>query len=218
MNRTAPSRWRSFCHTLVVAVGAAALTLLCFLVLPLLEAITKKPAKDLMVTRIDSAELPVPEVVEEPPEKEKPPEDKPPELTEQAPPLDLSQLEVALNPGAFGSGFGPAAALEIQGLVGAGGGGVESLFSLADLDQKPRPIHQPEPVVSALLRKKRPSAVVIFVVDRNGRVETPIVESATDPAFESAVLTAVRQWKFEPGKRGGEPVRFRVRQPFKVEG
>jgi protein TonB len=70
-------------------------------------------------------------------------------------------------------------------------------------------------VLTAALRKRLPATVnVLFVVDEGGRVENPIVQNSSDPQFEAAALAAIRQWKFEPGKRGGKPVRFRMRQPF----
>jgi protein TonB len=96
---------------------------------------------------------------------------------------------------------------------------MDSLFSLNDLDQKPRVVHQPQPVLTAALRKKMPAKVtVLFIVDQNGRVENPIVQTSSDPAFEAAVLSAIKQWKFEPGKRDGQAVRSRMRQPFQFEG
>ncbi|MEO6594374.1 MAG: energy transducer TonB [Planctomycetota bacterium] len=219
---TAPSRWQRVWHGIAVLSTACVLTLACFLVLPLLQAIGQGPKPDLDVRSIDSTALPPPPPpVEEPPEQDKPPEEKLPELAEQAPPLDLAQLELALNPGTFGDGLGGAAVLEIKGLGGDGGGGVDSLFSLADLDQKPRAVHQPEPVLPPALRKKLTgtiTVVVLFVVGADGRVETPVVERSSDPAFDQAVLAAVKSWKYEPGQRDGKPVRFRVRQPFKFEG
>ena len=30
------------------------------------------------------------------------------------------------------------------------------------------------------------------------------------------MLTAIKQWRFEPGKRNGEPVRTRMLQPFTI--
>jgi len=40
------------------------------------------------------------------------------------------------------------------------------------------------------------------------------VQNSTDPIFEGPALAAIKQWKFEPGKRKGEPVRFRMRVPI----
>jgi protein TonB len=55
---------------------------------------------------------------------------------------------------------------------------------------------------------------VLFVVDQRGRVESPMVQSSTDPKFEAAAVAAVKQWKFEPGKRNGQAVKFRMRVPI----
>jgi protein TonB len=76
-------------------------------------------------------------------------------------------------------------------------------------------VFQPSPTLSEALRKKRPATVyVLFAVDQKGRVVDPIIQSSSDPAFERPALQAVKQWRFEPGKRNGKPVRFRVRQPL----
>lgn len=208
-----------FTRRVAVVVGAVVLSCACFLVLPLLEAITHAPAPDLTLVPIDTAALPQPPIVEEqekPPEK---PEEKPPDLADEAPPLDLAQLEVALTGGmGGGAGFGSPFALEVR-VLGRGGDAADSMFSLKDLDQKPRVINNPAPVLTAALRKKRPATVtLLFVVDQNGKVENPIVQSSSDPAFEAPALAAIKQWKFEPGKRGGQPVRSSMRQMFKFEG
>lgn len=207
-----------FGRAAIVGAGAVTLTLGCFLVLPLLQAISKGPDLDLSLVPMQTAELPPPPPLEDepPPEPEKPKEE--PKLDEESEPLDLAQLDMALNAGLGGDGLGGDLAVPIPGLGGAGGG-VESLFSLNDLDQKPRALHQPQPVLTAALRKKMPAKVtVLFIVDEGGRVQNPIVQSSSDPAFEAAVLAAIKQWKFEPGKRDGQPVRSRMRQPFQFEG
>ncbi|MBL9077486.1 MAG: energy transducer TonB [Planctomycetes bacterium] len=210
--------WRTLRALLVVA-GALAAALLCFLVLPLLQAISSTPDLDLTLVPIQTAELPPPPPVEDepPPEPEKPKEQ--PKLDESAEPLDLAQLEMALNASLGDGGLGGELAVPIPGLGGGGDEAIESLFSLNDLDQKPRALHQPQPVLTAALRKKLPAKVtVLFVVDQQGRVQNPIVQSSSDPSFEAAVLQAIQQWKFEPGKRDGQPVRSRMRQPFQFEG
>jgi protein TonB len=162
---------------------------------------------------------PPPPPVEEEKEEEKPEEEPPPppKLAEETPPLDLSQLELALNPGTGGGAGGDfEVRLPVGGASGQGeGGDVDQLFSMSDLDQKPRVIYQPSPQTNAALQKLTPGTVtIVFVVDQRGRVENPIVQSSTNPAFETPALAAVKQWKFEPGKRNGEPVRFRMRVPI----
>jgi periplasmic protein TonB len=201
-------------HRLGVMTGAVALTLLLFLVLPLMQTIARPPTTDLIVQNVDTANIPPPPPPpkEEPKEKEK--EEKPPELTEKAPPIDLDQIEMALNQSFSGDWMRGDFAVKINAAA-AGGGDSEALFSLADLDQRPRVIYQPGPLLDSRMRSKAPGTVyVIFVVDQRGRVEDPIVQSSTDPVFERPALTAVKQWKFEPGKRNGQPVRFRMRVPI----
>ncbi len=202
-------------HGAWVVLGALFLTLGLFLVLPLMQAINKPPIADLTLQTLNTALLPPPPpVLEDEPEEEPEEEpEKPPELEPESRPLDLSQLELTLNPG-FGSGWGGDFAINIEGAAG-GENGVEALFSSSDLDQKPRVLYQPPPQLTEKMRRKTPGhAVVIFVVDRSGRPQSPRVIESSDPVFDRAALACVKQWKFEPGKRGGEPVEFRMRVPI----
>ena len=203
-------------------VGGVALACAMFLLLPLLESITSTNRDDMIVQSIATANVPPPPAPpveeEEKKEEEPPPEPDPPKLADVAPPLDLAMLELALNPGT-GGGIGGDFAVKLPVGAAAGsaesGEGVDELFSMQDLDQKPRAIYQVSPQMSPQLRKIAPGTVyIVFVVDQRGRVENPIVQTASDPAFEAAALAAVRQWKFEPGKRNGEPVKFRMRVPI----
>jgi protein TonB len=209
-----------------LALGAAAgLSFLFFLVLPLLQQMGKPPQSTLEVRTVDAAVLqpPPPPPPEEEQKKEEQQDEPPPtELTEQAaPPLDLSQLEMALDPG-LGDGAGGGGALAGGRLGGAGGGDADrdkdadAVFSLADLDQAPRVVSQPPPQYPAALRtqKVRGTVHVLFVVDRNGRVVKPQVQKSTHSAFDRPALEAVRQWRFEPGKRSGQTVQFRMRVPI----
>lgn len=192
------------------------------LVLPLLESITSTPPSDLMLQSIATANVPPPPpppAEEEEKDEEKPQDEpEPPKLAEDAPPLDLSMLELALNPGTGGAGLGGDFAVKLPVGDGKGGeeaGGVDELFSMSDLDQKPRAIYQVSPQTNPKLQKAAPATVyVLFVVDQRGRVESPIVQSSTDPQFEAPALAAVKQWKFEPGKRNGQAVKFRMRVPI----
>jgi protein TonB len=202
-------------HHFVVMAGMVVLTLLNFLVLPLMQSISKPPRTDLALQDVDTADLPPPPPPIEPePEDEPEPEEKPPELIEDAQPLDLSQLELALNPGLSEGLLGGDFTVKLN-TIGAESKSLDTLFSLSDLDQKPRVIYQPSPVLNSRLKKKAPGKVyILFIVDKAGRVKKPIVQKSSDPVFEKPALAAVKKWKFEPGKRNGEPVRFRMRVPI----
>lgn len=208
---------RRIVRRLVVIGGACVLTLAFFLVLPLIQAISRPPVADLMVRDADVADVPPPPPPpEQEPEEEPEPEEPPPQLQEEAPPLDLSELAMALTPG-FGEGWmGGDLAIDL-GAVAAAAGAVDDLLTGADLDQRPRVIHQPGPVLDGKARARAPGTVkVIFVVDERGGVESPVVQSSTDAVFDRPVLAAVKSWKFEPGKRNGQPVRFRMRVPVTI--
>lgn len=200
---------------LFVLAGALALTLAFFLVLPLIQAIGRPSSSDLVVRRVDAAVLPPPPPPpEEPPEDDTEEEEDPPELVEEVQPLDLSQLQLALNPGIGDGWLGGDFTVDLGGLA-SGEEAVDALFSVADLDQKPRAIYQPSPILDAKLRRKAPGTVrVVFEVDQSGRVQDPKVLKSSDPVFERPALAAVKQWKFEPGRRNGEPVRFRMLVPI----
>lgn len=202
-------------HGLLVAGGALALTLALFLVLPLIETISKPPTADAMVRGMDVvAPPPPPPPQEEPPPDEPEEEVPPPELDDAVAPLDLSQLELALNPGYGGDGLLPDVTNRLVNGASSGGD-VDALFSLSDLDQKPRAMYQPSPTLDAKLRKNAPATVyVLFVVDQNGRVQDARVQSSSNPMFDMSALNAVKKWKFEPGKRNGVSVRFRMRVPI----
>jgi protein TonB len=91
----------------------------------------------------------------------------------------------------------------------------DQLFSLGDLDQKPRVIYQPGPTLTPALRRAGGGTVIIiFIVDKRGRVKNPIVKSAPKDIYKRPALSAVKQWKFEPGKRRGQPVSTRMRVPI----
>jgi protein TonB len=205
-----------------LAVGlAAGMTFAFFLTLPLLQRMGRPPEPTLEVRSLDTTVLAPPPPPQEEEREEEAKQDEPPptELTEQAaPPMDLSQLEMALDPG-FGDGGGGA--LAGGRLAGAGGDAerekdADAVFSMADLDQAPKVVSQPPPQYPASLRsqKLRGTVHVLFMVDRNGRVVTPQVQKSTHAAFEKPALESVRQWRFEPGKRSGQAVQFRMRVPI----
>ena len=201
-------------HQVSVVFGAILLTLVFFLVLPLMQTIAKSPTADLVIQQINTIEPPPPDpIVEEEQEEEPPQEPEKLELEPDTTPLTLDQLSLALNPGGVGGWAEGDFALNLSTIT-ASGGNVDALFSIADLDQKPRAIYQPGPTLNKEMRANTPATVyIIFVVDKDGRVTDPKVQKSTSPIFDRSALNAVKKWKFEPGKSGGKAVRFRMRVP-----
>lgn len=181
--------------------------------------------------------------------EDKPPEEAPPEVTEakeaapdaeqavralaaaapnDAPALEaasLSAIEQALGGGGGGGEFGDALSFASGGRIGGTGKAgsaeqkIDDAFSLAEIDQKPRPVFQASPNYPADLRGSKTEGVVtvLFIVDPTGKVMSPKVERSSHPSFEKPALEAVRQWKFEPGLRGGERVACRLRVPIRFQ-
>ncbi len=138
-------------------------------------------------------------------------------------PLSLADLEGVLSSdgagGSFATGSGGLSSGGRIGGTGTGNGLAEEMgeiASLADLDQRPRPIFQTAPNYPQELRKRNleGSVQVVFLVDREGKVVGPKVEKSTNPSFDRPALEAVRQWKFEAGTRNGEKVSFKMRVPI----
>ncbi len=197
---------------ITVVAGAAVLTLLTFLVLPLMQSINKPPVNQTVFTDLSVANIPPPPPPPEPePEEEEEPEPELEDAPEDLPPLDLSQLELILGDG-LGAGVGGDFAVKIN--TPAETGGSDAIFNESDLDQRPRTLYQPGPQMTPRVRKAGGGQVfVIFIVDERGRVQDARVQRSTNPILDTPALNAVKQWKFEPGKRRGEPVRFRMRVP-----
>lgn len=203
-------------------LAAALLTLAVFLLLPWLQTIGRPREEDAELRSINAVvEAPPPPSNETPPEPEKLEEEPPPpELLENVPPLDLGQLESALDlGGGGGGGVGGDFVVRLPGAAEQTAEGAESadaIFATSDLDQQPRVIFQPAPEYPAALRRKKlkGSVQVLFQVDKDGRVLNPIAQNATHPAFEQPAIQAVKRWRFEPGSRGGRPVAVKMRIPI----
>jgi len=90
------------------------------------------------------------------------------------------------------------------------------VFETDDLDKMPWPVKRVAPVYPEKLRKSgvRGRVTLIFVVDENGVVINPRVESSTDNAFDWPAVKALKKWRFTPGMKDGRTVKTRMRQPF----
>jgi protein TonB len=177
---------------------------------------------------------PKPEPQEPPVEPEKPPEsadllknlDVP--TPADMPALDaasLGAIEQALAGGGGDGSFGDALSFASGGHIGglgkggAGDDAAANAFSMAEIDQKPRLLVNPQPIYPSQMRGKKVEGTVsvIFVVDEHGRVVEPRIEKSSHPAFERPALDAVRQWKFEPAVKAGQRVSCRMRAPLRFQ-
>ena len=213
------SIYRELRYYIWVLLGALGLTLAFFSVLPVMQTITD-PNDRVMLTPIATTQIdpPPPDEVMEEPKSEPEPEDAPPELADADPqPLSLDQLAIALDPG-FGDGWGGEGvfSLKLDSVMSSSGAdNIEDIFSLADLDQKPRVINQPSPVLDSKLRKKTPATLqIIFIVNEKGRVIEPRVKETSNSDFNKSALDAVKKWIFEPGKKSGKAVQTRMLAPI----
>jgi len=198
-------------HRLLVVVGAAGMTLAFFVLLPVMQQISDAPQQDLTVSEAPAVTPPPPEPPEEePPEPEEPEEE--PEMDDPEPePLSLDQLEMSLNPG-MGGAASASMKINLGDKTSAESAG-DALFSMAELDQRPQVMYQPTPKITDAVREAAPGSVtVIFIVNKQGRVDQVKVQQSSHPALEQPVVEAVRQYRFQPGKRKGDPVRFRMQR------
>jgi len=104
------------------------------------------------------------------------------------------------------------------GVEGGGGpiGARPGLAGSGDLDEPPRTRLQAAPLFPYEARREGRSGEVLveFVVDESGRVRDARAVRASHPVFEDAALRAVGRWVFEPGRRHGRVVAFRMAVPI----
>jgi periplasmic protein TonB len=95
-------------------------------------------------------------------------------------------------------------------------GGVDvTVISSRFLDNPPRTRVQVPPAYPSEAKQAGVTGEVSveFVVDESGRVHNARILESSDPRFDAATLKAVQKWRFEPGKKNGRPIRFRMVAP-----
>jgi protein TonB len=100
---------------------------------------------------------------------------------------------------------------------GEGDGPGIPIISREYLDNSPRTHLQIAPTYPAEARRRDLTGEVVieFVVDETGAVLAPRIVSSSDRIFEEPTLRALTRWRFEPGRRDGRIVRFRMMLPVK---
>ena len=118
--------------------------------------------------------------------------------------LTLSQLELALNPGAGGvgiyAGLNPKVSTDAIAEM--------KIFDLSEVDREPRPLVRIPPQYPPKLLLNRVSGRVdlLIVIDEEGRVTDHQVRRFTHNEFKREVTRVIRQWKFSPAMKDGRKV------------
>jgi protein TonB len=127
--------------------------------------------------------------------------------------LDLSQLEAALNPGTGGA----MGNFQLDSFaVSPDVAGELMIFSIADLDSRPKPLRRIMPQFPPEFIATGPKGVirVRIMIDETGSVTVMEVVEATHQEVVQPVRQALIKWKFEAPRKDGEKVRAQYIQPI----
>ena len=189
--------------------GGLLISLLLFLILPFTQKLSGSNPKNLLL-KVDVSLPPPPPPPPPPPEEEA--EEEKPELQEEQQMLTLSQLELALNPGAGGvgiyAGLNPKVSTDAIAEM--------KIFDLSEVDREPRPLVRipPQYPPKLLLNRIKGRVDVSIVIDEEGRVTDYKVRRFTHDEFKREVMKVIRRWKFSPAIKDGRKVAVRKIQPF----
>lgn len=91
----------------------------------------------------------------------------------------------------------------------------DGILSSDLLDNPPRTRFQASPSYPFQARRDGMAGEVMvdFMVDEAGRVMDPRIVRSSHPIFDEPTLRAVTKWRFEPGRRDGKIVKFRMTVP-----
>jgi TonB family protein len=89
-------------------------------------------------------------------------------------------------------------------------------FDLSQVSEIPKVVKIVEPVYPKMLQRNSlvGSVVIVCVIDEHGAVVFPRAAGDYHPDLVKAAIDALKQWKFDPAKVNGKPVKCRVRQPI----
>ena len=146
--------------------------------------------------------------------------DAPPRLPSVPEPLSLGTIpSIETGQTRVLPGFPASGALESVINVGDAGVRVDPASTLVVNDEPAVLLEPPVLDYPPVMRNVGLAGLVMleFVVDSSGRVEpgSARVVETTHPAFTAAVLKALPDARFRPGRSGGQPVRQLVRQSFR---
>jgi periplasmic protein TonB len=108
--------------------------------------------------------------------------------------------------GGVGSGTGPGVG------AGHGGGFGGGAYHVGGGVRPPRPIYRVEPEFSEEARRNKLQGVVILklVITKEGKPEEIKVQRSLGMGLDEKAIEAVKQWRFAPGSKDGQPVPVEV--------
>jgi TonB family protein len=71
-------------------------------------------------------------------------------------------------------------------------------------------------IAAPLLPLARSQGLLEIVIDERGRVESAVMRAPVHPVYDAQVLAAAVEWRYEPARLGGVPVKFRKRIQINV--
>lgn len=157
--------------------------------------------------------------VREPAAKPAPEMEQPPRSVEPLPAIDPGPLPTMTIPPIVPTRVGDMKIIPDQPPGAPGGDGKKPWsgqpLGRELLDNSPRTRFQAAPLYPHEAKRASLTGTVLveFLVDEQGRVHEPRVVESSDRIFEAATLRAVARWTFEPGRKDGRVVRFRMSAP-----
>jgi len=94
---------------------------------------------------------------------------------------------------------------------------VANSYGPAEVDQLPEPKKQVAPDIPSKLKGVRALVRVGFLVDVKGEVVAPRISKSSNADFDEICLEAIKDWRFKPAKKDGEPVAIRLAVPFRFK-
>lgn len=122
----------------------------------------------------------------------------------------LARVDAALNSSLIGSAARGVESAQAKALD------PQEVLADSEMARAPRLISGVKPDYPSELRQQEVTGRVLtaFVVTPEGRVTDLRIEQSANAAFDAAALAAVRQWRFEPGRKGGRAIPYRMRAPI----
>jgi TonB family protein len=87
------------------------------------------------------------------------------------------------------------------------------IYAAEDTDViQPATIRQDMPKVPvAVLNQSRERGILEIVINEQGRVQEATIRSSVHPVYDSLMMAAAREWRYQPATFAGTPVKFRKR-------